>query len=186
MPKRKGEFHPIEDMHNAQPELREDGGNKLWYKVAGEYVKGYSVIDIGAGNGYGMKIMKNMGAKDVEGIDPAPGGCVRKGRGEDIKKIYDWVVCIEVIEHIIDDIYFFNHLLKIARVGIFLTTPNYNVYGATNWHHYREYTPEELRELLDGLNYDIWNFDPEKCNPPKRVETLDECTNYGIVIWKNN
>jgi 2-polyprenyl-3-methyl-5-hydroxy-6-metoxy-1,4-benzoquinol methylase len=188
MPRRKGEFHPIEEMYEKrtmEERMSVKGGQIEWYKLAGKYTKGYTVIDIGAGTGYGIKILKELGAKEVDGIDPAPGRCVRKGRGEDVENHYDWVVCIDVIEHVIDDIAFLKHLLEIARVGVFLTTPNYNVYGASNWHHYREYTPEELRILLTGLKYEIWNFDASECDPPKKVKKLDECTIYGVVIWKS-
>ena len=177
----------MEEMYAKQTmeeRMSEGVGQKEWYELAGTYTKGYTVIDIGAGTGDGMKILKGLGAKEVDGIDPAPGRDVRKGRGEDITDHYDWVICLDVIEHVIDDITFFKHLLEIARVGIFLTTPNYNVYGAGNWHHYREYTPDEFRDLLTGLNYEIWNFSAGECNPPKKVKTLDECINYGVVIWK--
>ncbi len=195
MPRRVGEYHPFEDPeHNvlvADGVERLDGGQGKWYEVAGELVKGFTVMDVGAGNGYGMKIMKDAGAIEVDGVDPAPAGPVRLGVGEDITEEYDWITCIDVIEHIEDDeehpdrndVFFLNHFLSLARIGVFLSTPNWDVYKCTNWHHYREYTPDEMRELLEGLDYDIWDYvHPDK---PNRVDSFDGCTVFGVAIWKN-
>jgi len=156
-----------------------------WYKLAGKYVKGKTVVDVGAGTGYGVCLLREAGADFVIGIDPNPfPPYVLKGEGEDLPEdLCDWVICIDVIEHVQDDVKFFQHLLKVARIGLFLTTPNYNVYHADNESHIREYTPEELRELLTGLKYEIWNWNLS--NPPHPVSELDQCKNFGIIIWKN-
>ena len=76
-------------------------------------------MDVGAGSGYGMKIMKKAGASAVGGIDPNPGRDVDFGRGEDILGYYDWITCMDVIEHVEDDEehpdrkdkYFLKHLI---------------------------------------------------------------------------
>ena len=170
---------------------RGDGGQREWYKIAGGLVRGYTVMDVGAGNGYGMKIMEKAGALEVSGIDPYPGRDVEYGRGEEILGFYDWITCMDVIEHIEDDEehpdrkdkYFLKHILEHARIGIFLSTPNWDTYHAGNLLHYREYTPNEMRDLLEGLDYDIWNYD--SAYPPKRVETFEECQQFGVTIWKN-
>ncbi len=107
---------------------------------------------------------------------------VLKERGEDLSEdLCDWLICIDVIEHVPDDVAFFQHLLKVARVGIFLTTPNFNTYGKDNNAHLREYTPEQLEELLGDLEYDIWNWNPSFF--PYRVSTFNQCQNFGVVIW---
>ncbi len=156
-----------------------------WYQVAGTYVVGQTVVDVGAGYGYGVEMLRDAGAEFVIGIDPTPyPPYVLKGRGEDLPEdLCDWITCIDVIEHVEEDIKFFQHLLKVARRGMFFTTPNYNVYHCENKRHVREYTPFELEQLLDGLDYDIWNWDPSFY--PKRVEYLNQCQNFGIVIWIN-
>ncbi len=154
-----------------------------WYYVAGSYVVGQIVVDVGAGTGSGVLILKGLGAEFVIGIDPIPRPpYVLKGRGEDLPvDLCDWIICIDVIEHVEEDIRFLQHVLNVARVGLFLTTPNYDTYHCENEAHIREYTPFELEQLLYGLDYDIWNYDLS--HPPERVEYLNQCQNFGIVIW---
>ena len=192
MPRRVGEYQNYGFETLEEQLARRDGGQGEWYKIAGGLVRGYTVMDVGAGNGYGMKIMEKAGALEVSGIDPYPAGDVEYGLGEEILGYYDWITCLDVIEHIEDDEehpdrkdkYFLKHLLEHARIGVFLSTPNWDIYHAGNLLHYREYTPSEMRELLEGLDYDIWNY--EAANPPpKRVETFEECIQFGVTIWKN-
>jgi len=155
-----------------------------WYYVAGSYVVGQTVVDVGAGTGYGVLILKGLGAEFVMGIDPNPHlPYVFEGRGEDLPVDFcDWITCIDVIEHVEEDIRLLQRMLKVARVGVFLTTPNYDVYHCENEAHIREYTPFELEQLLYGLDYDIWNYS-HSLFPPERVEYLNQCQNFGIVIW---
>ena len=156
-----------------------------WYFVAGTYTVGQTVVDVGAGNGYGVLILKELGAKSVMGIDPNPcSPYVLEGRGESLPLDYcDWITCMDVIEHVEKDVEFFQHLLKVARIGVFLTTPNLDVYHKDNEAHIREYSPSEFEHLLDGLEYDIWNYNMS--STPYRVSSLDRCQNFGVAIWVN-
>ncbi len=191
MPRRVGEYQTYGYETLEEQLSRRDGGQGKWYKIAGGLVRGYTVMDVGSGSGYGMKIMKKAGALKVSGIDPNPGRDVEYGRGEEILGYYDWITCMDVIEHIEDDeehpdrkdMYFLKHLLEHARIGVFLSTPNWDVYKCGNMLHYREYTPSEMRDLLTGLDYDIWDY----VHPatPRRVDTFDGCTQFGVAIWKN-
>ena len=192
MPRQAGEFQTFGYNTLEEQLARRDGGQAKWYETAGRLVKGYTVMDVGAGNGYGMKIMKDAGALMVRGVDPSPAGPVEFGYGEDIHGYYDWITCFDVIEHVEDtkkhphrnDKFFLVHLISHARVGVFLSTPNWDVYGCGNPLHYREYTPDEMRDLLNGLDYDIWHYTSGDLDSPRRVESFEECVNFGVVIWK--
>lgn len=162
---------------------------KPWYELICKYIKGYTVVDVGAGNGFGVEMMLAAGASSVIGIDIKPRGCkghveVLKMRGEDLPiNSYDWATCLDVLEHsptIEKANELFKHLLKVAKVGVFITTPNFNTYKADNSNHPFEYMPEELEELLTGLDYEMWN--DNKSYPPFRVDSLHKCQNFGVII----
>jgi hypothetical protein len=59
-------------------------------------------------------------------------------------KSFDVVTAIDVIEHVEDPAAFVLELKRIARQGIFVTTPNWTISRCTWPYHLREYTPREL------------------------------------------
>jgi 2-polyprenyl-3-methyl-5-hydroxy-6-metoxy-1,4-benzoquinol methylase len=66
-------------------------------------------------------------------------------------KDYDVVVSIDVVEHVADPHEFVAHLARIARVGFFLTTPNWTASRCQWPYHLREFTPREFEQLLEPL-----------------------------------
>ena len=67
-------------------------------------------------------------------------------------KMFDSVICSEVIEHIKDDRVFVRELLRLARKRLILTTPSKKVVSKG---HLRLYTKKTLQKLLAKLNPNI-------------------------------
>lgn len=123
-----------------------------WYKLAKQFSKNKTVLDVGAGIGDGVKIIEEV-AKSVRGIDKYDERLEEFGvEIIDIKDIpdnsYEIVVCIDVIEHVKDDLDLFRDLMRVATETVIVSTPNYDFSKGKNRCHYREYTPEEFMERL--------------------------------------
>jgi ubiquinone/menaquinone biosynthesis C-methylase UbiE len=135
-----------------------------WYRHLGSIATGKTVLDVGAGTGYGLTLLAACGAKaqgfDVAEINPLiPYG--RIDQFEDLS--FDYVSAVDVIEHVVDDEGMLRHMLRVARLGVFITTPNWNVSHAENPYHTREYTPVELQEFIakfgfiqPSVDHQIW------------------------------
>ncbi len=125
-----------------------------WYKFcADNFLSGKeTVLDVGCGSGDGLRILSQRSLK-AHGIDLDP-----RLKDENIfimdvtdiaSQSYDIVTCIDVIEHVEDDVSLVKELNRIARKGIFVTTPN-STAGRNTWpYHIREYTPFEFYNLLN-------------------------------------
>jgi 2-polyprenyl-3-methyl-5-hydroxy-6-metoxy-1,4-benzoquinol methylase len=129
-------------------------GQLPWYAFALQFVTGRSVLDAGCGLGHGMAILRRA-AKEVRGHDLDPrlaADDVFIGDLELVRsKSFDVVVSIDVVEHVEDPGRFLGHLARIAREGIFLTTPNWTA-SRCHWpYHRREYTPRAFEQLLRPL-----------------------------------
>jgi hypothetical protein len=107
---------------------------------------------VGCGLGYGIEILAQH-AKDVHGQDLDP----RLGKNPKIMirpiesipdRSFDVVTSVDVVEHVEKDEYFVEHLVRIARDAVFLTTPNWTASRCVWPYHLREYTPRELAQLL--------------------------------------
>jgi len=188
MPAQQGEIRRMEkDSVSVRRSFR-DRQQEHWYELASKFVSGLSVVDVGAGTGYGLEILKAHGAALVDGIDPLPvGPDVRLGRVEDLSSdSFDVVIASDVIEHVDDDRGFLAGLLRVARKGVFLSTPNWNYSHCLNVYHLREYTPEEMEDLLRGSTYEPWGVDdrPPLKLPWRVPRFMDAPTGFGVWIWK--
>ena len=108
------------------------------------------MLDVGAGLGDGLRILRQQ-ASVVEGQDLDPRLADRGIHIVSIDEIpdrsCDVVTSIDVIEHIEDDGWFVRSLARIARQGIFVTTPNWTASRCQWPYHLREYTPRQLERL---------------------------------------
>lgn len=146
------------------------------------------MIEVGAGTGYGVDIIRAAGATIVHGLDPLPlRQDVIDTPFETVNpKTYDVAVACDVIEHVEDDVGFLRQMLKVAREFVFFSTPNWNVSHAQNDYHVREYMPEELRALLsqqipNRQRYTFFSSDAE-CHV-RVVADLRDCeNNFGVLI----
>jgi 2-polyprenyl-3-methyl-5-hydroxy-6-metoxy-1,4-benzoquinol methylase len=187
MPKREGGFIRMETL---PIEERRSGPGRCqdhWHRFLAPWVKARSVLDVGAGHGFGMDIMHEMGASSVCGIDPLP-------LRDDIfdtsievvqEKAYDVVTACDVIEHIEDDVGFFRALMRVAREYVFISTPNWNISHAENQYHAREYTPDELHLFLESNapGKHCTFFSSDLYFAIRAVKTLNDAEhNFGVLV----
>jgi len=151
------------------------------YDLAGKYIQGKKVLDIGCGTGIGSKVLKQNGARFVVGTDISPeaiafaknnyaaqglyflvGDICRTSFSDDF---FDVIVCLETIEHLPR-----HHrvLLELRRVlkqeGLLvLSSPNRVMTSPgkdqedtpDNPFHEKEYSKEELMRLVSAYFEDI-------------------------------
>ena len=189
MPLRDGPVRRMEMMSMAERLAEPDRCQEHWYDLAARYCGGLSVLDVGAGTGYGLVILAAGGASRVDGIDPLPAG--PGVSAVDVSQVsnrsFDVVTAMDVIEHVEDDATFLSHLLRVARQAVFFSTPNWNRFHATNPCHFREYMPEELEALLKGVRCESWSSDdwPKQHLPWRTVRPVAEAANFGVWLWKS-
>ena len=125
-----------------------------WYEfVALRHRKGERILDVGCGMGVGVAFMNHFGCNAI-GYDTD----IRlAGRPLTLQRMlydclpadfYDVVTCIDVIEHVVDDVPFMEELKAIARKAVYVSTPNFARSKAKNEHHAREYTIGEFAEAF--------------------------------------
>lgn len=143
-----------------------ESAHEAWYRWIGEGHKGKTFLDVGAGLCGGMKVLEKCGAKEVIGFDVDKRLTDRHpnlyiGDSLDIfnDKSFDVVTCIDVIEHIVEDKILFNHLKRIARECIYITTPNYTRSRCGNIAHCREYTMAQFMNAFKPN--EIWSGSPD-------------------------
>jgi len=141
-----------------------------------------TVLDVGFGLGYGLNILA-IKASEVSGVDVDPKVleyCSNTvlGRNPRLKNLmlYDGmridlpdnyfgvVTTVDVLEHVEDYHRFLDELLRVAQKGIFISTPNrrleYTNPDGTprNYWHLREWSFDELNEILQQHGDVDWNF----------------------------
>jgi SAM-dependent methyltransferase len=126
-----------------------------WYIFAASLLQGKTVLDVGCGLGHGLAILARS-AHQVRGQDIdarlMSESNVVLGPLELIPdKSFDIATCIDVVEHVEDDIAFIKQLARVAREALFLTTPNWTISRCVWPYHLREYTPREFAELLSRV-----------------------------------
>lgn len=137
------------------------------YQEAAKLCHG-KVLEIGSGEGYGIKILA-PGAAEYHAVDkhatPIP---------PDVKNVvfsqmnvppldcygdnyFDVVVTFQVIEHIKNDSFFVSEIYRILKPGgkLILTTPNIAMSLTRNPWHIREYTLKQMQGLLEKKFADI-------------------------------
>lgn len=132
----------------------------LAYHEAAKLVSG-NVLEIGTGSGYGVDIISNQ-ADEFITIDKfpyqgpeLPDNVIFKQMNvpplEGIRdNSFDFVISFQVIEHIQNDHLFVEEIARVLKPGgaFILTTPNKKMSLTRNPWHVREYTIEELKQLL--------------------------------------
>ena len=186
MPRKdNGPVEKIEDLSlSDRLSLINDRCQEHWYRLVGEMAKGKRVLDVGAGTGYGLDILKAAGCSP-SGIDLLPAGIgVARLAIEDIASAaFDWVIAIDVIEHVEDDHYFLEDMEQAAINNVFFSTPNWNRSKVRSRWHVREYTPHELQDLIAYRRHEFWSSDDDLV--AKKLETLEadsSFANFGVLI----
>ena len=152
--------------------------------VVEKYIQsGDSVLDVGFGLGYGLRIMAKK-SRNLSGIE-IDKRVVKKGQSllGDNQKIcelkyydgqnipydehsFDVVTCIDVIEHVPDYKNLINEMLRVSKRSVFISTPNRRPENTRpdgrpkNRWHLREWSYEEFNAVLGkifGIRVE-WNF----------------------------
>src|ERR1043166_8674909 len=136
----------VRDCGDSAPLAGRGPGQLPWYQFATRFTQSRSVLDAGCGSGMGLDILaksaRTAKGQDLDSRLSRPD--VTIGPLEDFPPdSFDVITSIDVIEHVDDPAGFVSSLMRIAKVGVFLTTPNWTA-GRCEWpYHLREYTPSE-------------------------------------------
>lgn len=126
-------------------------GQMGWYRLAAKFSRGRSVLDVGCGMGAGLRLLQQT-AKMAKGQDLderlASDDVIVQQISQFADKSYDVVVCVDVIEHVEEDRAFLADLCRVAREGVFISTP-LSYHGREIWpYHVREYRAAEFIDLV--------------------------------------
>lgn len=129
------------------------------------------VADIGTGTGANLRLLRDLGFKNVIGIDPSADAarwCAEKGLGEvrmgNVKSLglpnesLDLVVATDVIEHVDEDQTAVAEIYRVLRPGgiVLFTVPAFpSLWGLQDVvsHHYRRYRMRPFLKLLGEANF---------------------------------
>lgn len=130
----------------------------LAYHYAAERVNG-DVLEIGTGTGYGVEIIAPKCSKFIT-VDKFVGPIPQADNVEQHQMLvppinfesnsFDFVISFQVIEHIKRDFDFVREVYRVLRPGgkFIVSTPNAPMSLTRNPWHVREYTADELQNLL--------------------------------------
>ncbi|WP_143960343.1 class I SAM-dependent methyltransferase [Litoribacter populi] len=169
------------------------------YMAAIPHVKG-DLLEVGCGEGRGVDALidqvKSFHAIDKnEEIIEKLKGKYPKGKFEMMNippfetvesNKYDFVVSFQVIEHIKDDMLFLKEIYRVLKPGGYaiISTPNVRHSLTRNPWHEREYTPNQLTDLCDGIfdhveakgiggNDKVWEYHEANRESVKKITRFD-------------
>jgi SAM-dependent methyltransferase len=179
----------------------DEGRHLAAYQYAIELVRGKRVLDAGCGEGFCTRRLAEAAA-EVVGVDYSAEAIETSRRSwsapnlsfrvEDLSRPpagderYDVILNFQVLEHIEDEHAFLAGLRdRLAPGGVLmLTTPNVLQSFSENPCHLREYSPDELRRLLESVfgsvellgmfgNAKVVEFDAGRRRAVERILRLD-------------
>lgn len=164
MPEFKTAWHDLTRLPGERGREDAQGG---WHAFIGSRYSQQTILDVGAGLGLSRsRLAQNGNVVTLQDPGPDLNVDLRCDVAEIASKSYDLVTCFDVLEHVLSPEPFVAHLARIARVGAFITTPNWNVFHAGNDFHCCEYTPRQLLHLLrDLIVLQLWVADPQGYRP---------------------
>lgn len=154
---------PVPCGTDDDPEWARKSTHEGWYEWFGQKFAGSSFLDVGVGLGGGMKILRKY-SDAVIGFEVDP----RMARQdvvirEDLTRFkdnaYDVVICVDVIEHVVEDLILFRDMKRIARKAVCITTPNATRTKAQLVTHCREYTIAQFANVFQPD--EIWSGSPD-------------------------
>ena len=123
-----------------------------------------TVLEIGCGEGYGIKELAGKSSRyiAVDKFETIIEESLMKSNNIEFHKMeipplsniasnsIDFVVTFQVIEHIVDDVFFLKEIYRVLKEGgkLLLTTPNKLMSLTRNPWHIREYNPVEMEDVL--------------------------------------
>ena len=169
------------------------------YRHAVDIVRG-EILDAACGCGYGSFILAESGCR-VRGVD-RDADAIRFAREHyahprasymraDVSAVcgwFDWVVCFETLEHVIEDGELLGRFARIAP-RLLVSVPNQvelPFVPARFPFHVRHYTPGELHALLRGAGWrvDAWSSQPSRTSAEIRddragVTLIARCSRHS-------
>lgn len=124
------------------------------------------IVDIGTGTGSNLRLLRDMGFRNVAGIDPSPDAarwCAEKGLGAvrqgDIRALplpdasVDLILVTDVVEHVNEDRHALSEIRRVLRPGgaALITVPAFpSLWGLQDErsHHHRRYRMRPFLALL--------------------------------------
>ena len=154
------------------------------------------MLEIGTGTGYGVDIIAPNASEFVT-LDKYRSSCVdslpANSRFVEAKvpplpfedEVFDCVVSFQVIEHIKRDKLFVKEVMRVLRPGgkFIVSTPNRPMSLTRNPWHVREYSADELRQLLSDFssveqlgvsgNERVWEYYRHNAESVRRIMRFD-------------
>ncbi len=171
------------------------------YKEAAKIISG-TVLEVGSGEGFGITELASR-AEHYIAVDKYETFISKELQANNkitfiqtevppLKEIednsVDFVVSFQVIEHIKDDEQFLHEIHRVLKPGgkVILTTPNIMMSITRSPWHTREYTPEQMGEILESSfdNYELKGvFGNEKVMDyyNKNKESVRKITRFDIL-----
>lgn len=142
----------------------------LAYHAAAERING-DVLEIGTGAGYGIEVVSPHAASFITIDKFAPDPALLHAPNVEFRQAtvpplpfrsnsFDFVFSFQVIEHIKRDLDLVREVKRVLRPGgqFIITTPNAGMSLTRNPWHVREYTPEQLRNILECEFSEVGTF----------------------------
>lgn len=155
---------PVSCGSNKDISWYREAAHNAWYEWFGQMSKDKSILDVGAGLCEGMKILDKY-SPNVKGIEIDERLLKLDSRLslDTLDKIpdksVDVITCVDVIEHIIEDLKLMDGMKRVARDAIYITTPCYTRSRCGNIAHCREYTIPQFMNFFKPI--EIWSASPD-------------------------
>jgi len=170
-----------------------------------------AVLDVGFGLGYGLNIL-SIKAGEVSGVDVdekvleyCNGTLVGRNPRLKVLKLYDGctlpfpdkafdvVTCVDVIEHVPDYSHLIGEMMRVAKKGVFLSTPNRRPENTNkdgtpkNYWHLREWSFPEFDEISRKFGRVEWRFINGPYDGPFTISSELRSDTFALapVIHKN-
>jgi SAM-dependent methyltransferase len=163
------------------------------YEFAGQLASDKSILDVACGAGYGTALLARLSEKGATGLDKDPEAIswAQKYYGSWARYLliqqppwplqdnsFDLVVSLETIEHIADPKPFLSELRRVLKTGerLVLSSPRNETdtrFHPGNPFHLREYTWDELGELVSGY-FEIESRWSQVSNLSQQIQSLKD------------
>jgi len=198
-------------MTSAEEHLANDPTSELWgehrsrYRFAAQFAAGQRILDVASGAGFGLQMLRGVQSWPI-GLDYDAAALNEVRRLEPTAPLVqadatclplasasiDLVVSFETLEHVPDARAMVFEIRRVLKPGgrLVLSTPN-RAFGAPERHsnnpfHIKEFTADELRELLNEVFADVQICGQRPTNAYRYVPFLmiEPHNEPSVLVWK--